>query len=72
MNYKFLVLATGMAGLLLLPIQSFPLSWTVPGVVAQTVTSQLSPEQLQKLQKLAQSITVKVLSGDSGGSGIFD
>lgn len=71
MNHKFLVLATGMAGLLLLPIQSFPLSWTVPGVVAQTVTSQLSPEQLQKLQKLAQSITVKVLSGDSGGSGIL-
>lgn len=68
MNHKSLVLATGMASLFLLPVQIFPLSLAVPSVVAQPVTSQLSPEQLQKL---ARSITVKILSGDSGGSGIL-
>lgn len=68
MNHRSLALATWMAGLLSFPILYLPVSLAVPSVAAQPDTSQLSPEQLQKL---ARSITVKVLSGDSSGSGIL-
>ncbi len=57
-----------MGTLLMLPIQVVNLSILSPKVSAQQPTSQLSEEQLKRL---AQSITVKILSGKNSGSGIL-
>ncbi|NET59796.1 MAG: serine protease, partial [Symploca sp. SIO2E6] len=68
MNHKSLALAACMTGLLLLPVQGFPTGLAIPSVSAQSATSQLSPEQLHKL---ARSITVRIVSEDTSGSGIL-
>ncbi|ARV61576.1 hypothetical protein BZZ01_25730 [Nostocales cyanobacterium HT-58-2] len=57
-----------MGTLWMLPVQSLPLSISAPKLFAQQQSSQLSQEQLQKL---AESITVKIISGEKGGSGIL-
>ena len=67
-NPKSLALAMGIASFLLVSVPIFPISLALPIVSAQPATLELSPSQLNKL---ARSITVKILSGDSGGSGIL-
>lgn len=68
MNCRLLALVVWMGTLWMLPVQSLPLSLSTVRLFAQQQASQLSQEQLQKL---AQSITVKIISGDKGGSGIL-
>ncbi|MBO3457156.1 MAG: tetratricopeptide repeat protein [Aetokthonos hydrillicola CCALA 1050] len=58
-----------MSSLLVLPMQGFYLSVSAPKAVAQQQTSQLSQEQLKKIAKIAKSITVRIISGNKGGSG---
>ncbi|WGV28058.1 serine protease [Halotia branconii] len=67
MYKRSLALIAWMGTLLMLPIQVVNLSMLSPKVSAQQPTSQLSEEQLKRL---AQSITVKILSGENSGSGI--
>ena len=68
MYHRSLALIAWMGTLLMLPIQVVDLSIFTPRVSAQQPTPQLSEEQLKRLAK---SITVKVRSGESGGSGIL-
>ncbi len=68
MYKRSLALIAWMGTLLMLPIQVVNLSILSPKVSAQQPTSQLSEEQLKHL---AQSITVKILSGENNGSGIL-
>lgn len=68
MNCRLLALVVWMGTLWMLPVQSLPLSISTPRLLVKQQVSQLSQEQLQKL---AQSITVKIISGEKGGSGIL-
>ncbi|AFY58437.1 trypsin-like serine protease with C-terminal PDZ domain [Rivularia sp. PCC 7116] len=54
--------------LLILPVQGVYTTIHTQAALAQQQTSQLSQQQLQQLAK---SITVKILSGEKGGSGIL-
>lgn len=63
-NPRLLALGIGISALLMLPIQGFGNSIYAP-IFALVPPSQ----QLKQLQKLAQSITVKIISGEKGGSG---
>lgn len=54
--------------LLILPLQGLYTTIYTPKALAQQQASQLSQQQLQQLAK---SITVKILSGEKGGSGIL-
>ncbi|MBW4495277.1 MAG: tetratricopeptide repeat protein [Oscillatoria princeps RMCB-10] len=68
MNNKLLFLIAGTGTLLMLPAPAF--SAPAPGTPAPAfqLASQLSEAQLKQI---AQSVTVRVLSGDSSGSGIL-
>ncbi|GAB1542590.1 hypothetical protein NUACC21_52640 [Scytonema sp. NUACC21] len=66
-NRQFLACIIWINALLVLPVQGC-LSISAPTVFAIQQVSKLSPEQLQKL---AQNITVKIISGERGGSGIL-
>ncbi|MBD2777730.1 serine protease [Iningainema tapete] len=66
-NHRSLALVAWMSSLLMLPMLGFYLSVSAPNAVAQQQASQ-SEEQLKKLAK---SITVRIISGDRGGSGIL-
>lgn len=68
MNCRLLALVIWIGTLWMLPVQSLPLSLSTARLFAQQQASQLSQEQLQKL---AVSITVKIISGEKGGSGIL-
>ncbi|HYX13334.1 MAG TPA: tetratricopeptide repeat protein [Nostoc sp.] len=67
-DHRSLALVAWMGILLTFPIQAVYLSIFSPKVSAQQPTPQRSPEQLKQL---ARSITVKILSGENGGSGIL-
>ncbi|MBH8576102.1 tetratricopeptide repeat protein [Nostocaceae cyanobacterium CENA369] len=63
-----LALIAWMGILLMLPIQAVYLSIFLPKVAVGQPSPQLSEEQIERL---AQSITVKILSGENRGSGIL-
>ncbi|MBD2770564.1 serine protease [Iningainema tapete] len=65
-NSQSLALIASIGTVLMLPIQGLNLSISAP-IFARQQVSVLS----QRLQKLAQSITVKIISGNKGGSGIL-
>jgi tetratricopeptide (TPR) repeat protein/S1-C subfamily serine protease len=67
-NYRFLTFCIWISPLLLLSVQGCYLSISAPTVFALQQSSKLSPSQLQKL---ARSITVGIVSGEKGGSGII-
>jgi S1-C subfamily serine protease len=72
MNRRFLILIACISSLLFtLLVQALPKRVSIQ-TVAPSVLSQQLPTQLstQQLSQLAKSITVKVLSGDTWGSGI--
>ncbi|WP_232224244.1 serine protease [Mastigocladopsis repens] len=64
---RSLALVVWMSTLWMPPVQSPYPSISAPRLFAQKQASQLS----QQLQKLAHSITVKIISGEKGGSGIL-
>jgi tetratricopeptide (TPR) repeat protein/S1-C subfamily serine protease len=68
MKSRSLALVFWIGTLWMLPVQSLYLSISAPKLFAQQQISQLSQEQLQKR---AESITVKIISGSKGGSGIL-
>lgn len=68
MDCRLLTLVVWVGTLWMLPVQSLYISISAPKLYARQQISQLSQEQLQKL---AQSITVKIISGEKGGSGIL-
>jgi len=63
MNRWSLALVAWMGTLLMLPVQAVYISISASRVAAQQLASQLPQEQLKQL---AQSITVKVSSGNNG------
>lgn len=68
MNRLSLALVAWMGTLLMLPVQAVCISISASRVSAQHLVSQLPQEQLKQL---AESITVKISSGNNGGSGIL-
>lgn len=68
MNRRSLALVAWMGTLLMLPVQAICISISASRVSAQHLASQLPQEQLKQL---AESITVKISSGNNGGSGIL-
>lgn len=68
MNCRLLSLVVWIGTLWMLPVQGLYLSISAPKLFARQEISQLSQDQLQKV---AQSITVKIISGEKGGSGIL-
>ncbi|HAN75971.1 MAG TPA: peptidase S1, partial [Planktothrix sp. UBA8402] len=67
--YQFLGKILGLGTLFLFPLITVELTAFPPVAVAQQPqNSALSPNQLQNI---AQGITVKVISGESSGSGII-
>ncbi len=67
-NRLSLALGVWIGTLSILPVQAVYISIFTPRVSAQQIALQRSPEQIKQL---AQSITVKIVSGDNGGSGIL-
>ncbi|MUG92530.1 tetratricopeptide repeat protein [Scytonema sp. UIC 10036] len=67
-NHRFLAFSISISTLLMLSVQGCYLSISAPAVFALQQSSKLSSSQLQKL---AQSITVGIVSGERGGSGII-
>ena len=67
-NRLSLALGVCIGTLSILPVQAVYISIFPPRVSAQQIALQRSPEQIKQL---AQSITVKIVSGDNGGSGIL-
>lgn len=67
-NHRLLALVACTGSLLMLPMQSFNFSTPSSKAVAQQPAN---PSQ-QQLQNIAKSITVKVISGQKGGSAIKD
>jgi tetratricopeptide (TPR) repeat protein/S1-C subfamily serine protease len=65
---RSLALTAWIGTLLVLPLQVGELFISSPRVLAQQPTSQLSEAQIKQL---AASITVKVIAGENGGSGIL-
>ncbi|HAZ44117.1 MAG TPA: peptidase S1 [Cyanobacteria bacterium UBA11369] len=63
MDWRFLMLITCIGNCLMLPVQALPVNISAPA------TSQR--RDVASLQQLAKAITVKVLSGDTWGSGIL-
>ena len=68
MDCRLLSLVFWIGTLWMLPVQGLYLSISAPKLFAKQQISQLSQDQLQKV---AQSITVKIISGEKGGSGIL-
>lgn len=67
MNCRLLTLVIWIGTLWMLPVQGLYMSISAPKLFARQQLSAFS----QQLQKLAQSITVKIISGEKGGSGIL-
>ncbi len=67
-NHRFLTFRIWISTLLMLPVQDCYTSVSPPTVFAIQQSSRLSSRQLQKL---AQSITISIVSGERGGSGIL-
>jgi len=68
MNNRLLFLIAGTGTLLMLPAPAFSAPAPNTAAPAFQLASQLSEAQLKQI---AQSVTVRVLAGDSGGSGIL-
>lgn len=68
MNRLSLAMVAWMGTLLMLPVQAIYISISAQRVSAQQRVTQISQEQVKQQ---AQSITVKIVSGDNGGSGIL-
>ncbi|KAF3887995.1 MULTISPECIES: serine protease [Nostocales] len=67
-NHRFLAFSIWISALLMLSVQGCYLNIYTPAAFALQQSSKLSSEQLQKL---AQAITVGIVSGERGGSGII-
>ncbi|AFZ02622.1 serine protease [Calothrix sp. PCC 6303] len=67
-RYRTLAVTAWMGTLLVLPLQVGELLISSPQVLAQPASAQLSEAQIKQL---AAAITVKVIAGENGGSGIL-